>query len=43
MQITLLTLSAHRNGARGLPFVATARLLGALGGLLATGHAQAAE
>ena len=43
MQLTLLAWSAHRNGAPGLAFVATARLFGALGGLLATGHAQAAE
>ena len=42
-QLALLALGEHRSGARGLPFLATARLLGALGGLLAAGHAQAAE
>jgi Protein of unknown function (DUF3570) len=42
-QLTLLALGERRDGARGLPFVATAHLLGALGGLLATGHADAAE
>jgi hypothetical protein len=42
-QRTLRALGERRPGARGLPFVATARLLGALGGLLATGHTQAAE
>ena len=42
-QRALLALGERRDGARALPFVATARLLGALGGLLATGHAHAAE
>jgi Protein of unknown function (DUF3570) len=42
-QRALLALGNRFHGARGLPFVATAHLLGALGGLLATGHAQAAE
>ena len=42
-QLTLLALGRRREGARGLPFVASARLLGALGGLLATGQAQPAE
>jgi len=39
----LLTLGQRAHGARRLPFLATAHLLGALGGLLASGHAQAAE
>lgn len=43
MQLALLALGEGRGGARRLPFVATAHLLGALGGLLATGHARAAE
>ncbi len=42
-QLALLALGKQRDGVRGLPFAATARLLGALGGLLATGHTQAAE
>jgi Protein of unknown function (DUF3570) len=43
MQRALLALGERRAGARRLPFLATARLLGALGGLLAAGHAHAAE
>ncbi len=42
-QLALLALGEGRDGARRLPFLATAHLLGALGGLLATGHAHAAE
>jgi hypothetical protein len=42
-QLTLLALGSRRAGARGLPFAATARLLGALSGLLTTGHTQAVE
>lgn len=36
-------LGERRPGARGLPFLAASRLLGALGGLIAAGHAQAVE
>ena len=42
-QQALLTLGQRAHGARRLPFLATGHLLGALGGLLASGHAQAAE
>jgi hypothetical protein len=41
-QRALRTLGERRPGARGLPFLAASRLLGALGGLLA-GHAHAAD
>lgn len=43
MQAALLSIADRRSGARGLPFLATAHFLGALGGLLATGDARAAE
>ncbi len=36
-------LGQRAHGARGLSLLATGHLLGALGGLLASGHAQAAE
>jgi hypothetical protein len=39
----LRTLAERHSGARGLPFLAAARLLGALGGLTAAGHSQAIE
>lgn len=42
-QQVLLTLGQRAHGARRLSFLATGHLLGALGGLLASGHAQAAE
>jgi hypothetical protein len=42
-QFRLLALGERSDGARRLPFLATAHLLGALGGLLATGQAHAAE
>jgi hypothetical protein len=42
-QRTLRTLGERCSGVRGLPFLAAARLLGALGGIVATGHAQAVE
>lgn len=42
-QARLLSLGERRSGARGLPFVASAHLLGALGALLATGNARAVD
>lgn len=42
-QRTLRSIAARLPGPRGLPFAAAARLLGALGGLLAAGHAQAVD
>lgn len=42
-QLALLALAERRDGAGGRPLLATARLLGALGGLMAAGHAHAAE
>lgn len=42
-QRTLRHIAARLPGPRGLPFAAAARLLGALGGLLAAGHAQAVD
>ena len=42
-QRTLRALGERRPGARALPFLAAARLLGALSGLVASGHAQAVE
>lgn len=42
-QRALRALAARRRGARGLPFMAAARLLGGLGALLPAAHAPAAE
>ncbi len=42
-QRTLRQAGAALPGLRGLPFLAAARLLGALGGLIAAGHAQAVD
>jgi hypothetical protein len=42
-QRTLRALGERRHGLRGLPFLAAARLLGTLGGMVAAGHAPAAE
>lgn len=42
-QARLLARGAHGEGARALPFVAAANLLGALGALLAHGDARAAD
>jgi hypothetical protein len=42
-QRALRALGERCPGLRGLPFVAAARVLGALGGLLAAGHAQAVD
>lgn len=42
-QATLRALAARRDGARRLPFLAAAQLLGGLGALLPAAHAPAAE
>jgi hypothetical protein len=42
-QRRLWALGERRPGARGLPFLAAARVLGSLGGLIAAGHSQAIE
>jgi hypothetical protein len=41
-QRSLRALGERRPGVQGLPFLAAARLLGALGGIVAAGHTQAA-
>lgn len=43
LQRSLRSLAAKCPGARGLPFLAAARLLGAVGGIVTAGNAQAAE
>jgi len=43
VQRALRALGQRRGGARALPFVATAHVLGGLGGLLGAGQAQAAD
>ncbi|HET9024863.1 MAG TPA: hypothetical protein VFN64_09840, partial [Burkholderiaceae bacterium] len=43
VQSALRALGERRGGTRALPFVAMAHVLGGLGGLLGTGHAQAAD